>query len=344
MRYGPLFQTTYQELARLHALRPRPKIEGSVMEVTRNGRKGWVCRKRVGDDVTEKWIGPDTPEGRAAADLARDENARLKEWRKLALASASSLRAQGAVHPDQETGRMLLALSNAGLFKAGAILGGTHAYRTYGLELGRRIGTSDVLVTGDIDVIAAVSIVLPEEASVTIALAPLGNRVRNVFGLDQSSPDKWVMGGVELEFLAPVGAGADAVRSIPALGVRAQALKFIEFAMKDPIRAIVPFREGIEVTVPAPERYALHKLVVADRRSGGVRGKASKDRDQAQDLIGALSQDRPEDLASAWEDLVGRGPAWRRHAQNSLRHIPRASEGLRAALEIAGSDASKDFS
>lgn len=344
MRYGPLFQTTYQELARLHAIRPHVEIEGSVMRVIRNGSAGWVARKRVGDNVTERWIGADTDEGRAQADRVRRDNTDLKEWRALASASAASLRSQGAVYPDQDTGRMLLALSGAGLFQSGAILGGTNAFRTYRLELGRRIGSSDVMATGDVDLIAAVSVALPEGITVSTALTPLGDRVRRAFGMSEGHPDKWVMGGVELEFLSPVGAGSDSVRDLPSLGVRAQALKFIEFSMKEPIRVIIPFREGVEVIVPAPERYALHKLIVADRRTGIFRGKSEKDLDQAQGLISILAQDRPEDLAAAWEDLVARGPAWRNAAGRSLAKLPSAAEALKAALEIAGSDRAYDFS
>jgi len=46
--------------------------------------------------------------------------------------------------------------------------------------------------------------------------------------------------------------------------------------------------------VPRPEPFAIHKLIVADRRKGGPdQLKARKDRAQAEFLIKDLAEDRP---------------------------------------------------
>ena len=58
---------------------------------------------------------------------------------------------------------------------------------------------------------------------------------------------------------------------------------------------------GVLVTVPAPARFALHKLWLAGRRRPGEQAKAGKDRRQARGVIEVLREDRPRDLPRAWE-------------------------------------------
>ena len=66
------------------------------------------------------------------------------------------------------------------------------------------------------------------------------------------------------------------------------------------------YRSGVLVQIPRPERFAIHKLIVADRRQGGPdQAKARKDRAQAAFLIGVQAQDRPEDLLEAYEGAGG---------------------------------------
>lgn len=65
--------------------------------------------------------------------------------------------------------------------------------------------------------------------------------------------------------------------------------------------------------VPRPEKFAIHKLIVADRRQGGPdQGKSRKDRGQAAFLISVLAADRPDDLAGAYADAAERGVSYHR--------------------------------
>jgi len=95
--------------------------------------------------------------------------------------------------------------------------------------------------------------------------------------------------------------------------------------LAEPIRAAAIYRSGILVQVPRPERYAIHKLIVADRRRDGAGSlKSAKDREQAAFLIEALAQDRPDDLRRAYAAAMEVGPRWREHMANSLRRMERA--------------------
>jgi hypothetical protein len=107
------------------------------------------------------------------------------------------------------------------------------------------------------------------------------------------------------------------------LGVNAQGLNYLNFLIAEPIHAAAIYRSGVLVQVPRPERYAVHKLIIADRRRDGAGSlKSAKDREQAAFLIEAMAEDRPDDLARAYATAMEVGPRWREHIGNSLMRMP----------------------
>ena len=79
------------------------------------------------------------------------------------------------------------------------------------------------------------------------------------------------------------------------------------------------------VQIPRPERFAIHKLIVADRRRGGPDAlKSVKDRAQAAFLISVQAEDRPDDLAEACEAAIGNGVKWRDRIAASLKRMPQS--------------------
>jgi hypothetical protein len=93
------------------------------------------------------------------------------------------------------------------------------------------------------------------------------------------------------------------------------------------VRAAVLTGSGVLVRVPTPERYALHKLIVAQRRTATSRDKAKKDLAQAETLIEVLLEDRQDDLMDAWSDLIDRGRKWKTEAMKSVRSLPDHVQG-----------------
>lgn len=85
--------------------------------------------------------------------------------------------------------------------------------------------------------------------------------------------------------------------------------------------------EQVTVTVaarhiPAPARYAVHKLVVYGERPVTERVKAIKDLGQAAALIQYfLATDQPRQVAAAWQDALGRSRGWERRAQQGRRAL-----------------------
>ena len=118
---------------------------------------------------------------------------------------------------------------------------------------------------------------------------------------------------------------------MPALGgASAQPLRFLDFLIYEPIRSVMLHRNGVVVTVPAPERFAVHKLIVAARRRTDDIGslKRGKDVRQAELLVEALGVARRQaDLATAFSEAWKRGPSWREAIRRGFSYFPSGKTG-----------------
>lgn len=113
---------------------------------------------------------------------------------------------------------------------------------------------------------------------------------------------------------------------MPALGgASAQPLHFLDLLIHEPIQSVMLHRSGVPVTVSSPERYAVHKLIVASRRQSDANGEAKREKDvyQASLLVEALEATRrQDDLAMAFSEAWGRGQHWREAIQKGLSLMP----------------------
>ncbi|MSU92016.1 hypothetical protein GE300_20895 [Rhodobacteraceae bacterium 2CG4] len=331
--HSRIAQVTYQDLLRLHLDEAASMLIGSLEERRRSGRTYLYDRYRLGRQVKSRYIGEDTPELRQRLARAADLRAEAEARRKTMSRMTRTLRAEGMVGVDRDTGSMLLAFAKSGFFRLGGTLIGTAAFALYEGELGVRFGVEELAQTGDIDFASferlSVAIGDTVEQSPGDILGEL--KFDPVPGIHDRQVWKWRQshGEAMVEFLTPAF-GDETVKPLPALGVSAQALNYLNFLIAEPMQAVALYRSGVLVQVPRPERFAIHKLIVADRRGGGPnRAKARKDRGQAEFLIEVLAQDRPDDLAEAFEDAMGRGPRWRERIERSLALLPGADKILR---------------
>lgn len=295
------------------------------------GRDYWYFQERVEGRYKKRYVGPDSdPEiaKRVAAwkSVKDDYTAR----RRLV---STLVNDAGLPRQDDMAGDLLEALWKAGLFRMRAVLVGSVAFGCYPGLLGVRLPTS-VLRTGDLDVAQFHSI----SVSIDDSLPQILDVLRKVDGSFAEVPHlaypnsstRFVNGSrFAVEFLTPntskdeyLGRPAE----MPALGgAAAQPLRFLDFLIAAPVRAVALHKGGIPVRVPAPERYAVHKLIVASRRRVGddtqvgysaatanLVSKRDKDVRQASILVEALALKRRQyDLAAAWIEAWRRGPAWR---------------------------------
>jgi hypothetical protein len=85
---------------------------------------------------------------------------------------------------------------------------------------------------------------------------------------------------------------------VKRLGAYAEPLRFLDFLMKDAQPTVLLAKDGIAANVPDPARFALHKLVISQRRSAAWATKARKDILQAASLIEVLLEDMPGALVA----------------------------------------------
>jgi len=107
---------------------------------------------------------------------------------------------------------------------------------------------------------------------------------------------------LKIEFISPEkGQGVEGSIKVKKLGLNAIALRFVNLLLEKPIR----IKEGnIDILVPAPAHFCLHKILIASRRKN--RDKAAKDLQQALCTIPILN---PKDLKAVFDRLPSKWQA-----------------------------------
>ena len=337
LRRLPLtLQTTYADLLTRLQEDAVLEIGGTTVLRERAGRKYWYSVQRLADRTVERYLGPDTKEVRANVEQARKVKADLRQREKQRSGLVRMCRAGGLLHVDTQTGKVLRALSKAGIFRLRGVIVGTHAFRCYPGLLG--VGIPEALaVTEDIDVAAfhSISIALDDRLDPALeeALKQIGPFVARP-GLHRQ-PTAWRDrdSGVLVELLTPnEGPDRGEPLKLPALGAYALPLRFLDYLIHGPVQAAALYRSGIPINVPQPARYAVHKLIVATRREPSAAAKATKDIAQSAALIRVLAEDRPDELEEAFVEARARGRSRREAVDRGARRLPRDAK---AALEQA---------
>ena len=327
----------WHDLRRLLMDAALSEIRGTPTRIAVRGRHFWYDKYRVGDEVRQRYIGPETEELLARLNRLGRSNADRKALLQERTRLVRLLRASNYRSTDRGTGSLLAAFARCGVFRLGGTLIGTVAFQHYEGELGVVLDFERTARTDDIDIASfeRLSFALGDSIETPLADVFRDLKFQPVPSLHRQHVWRWrqTSGPVLVEFLMPAQ-GEEGVRKLPALGVSARALRHLDYLLEDPVPAVTLYRSGVLVQVPRPERYAMHKLIVAERRRGGPDSlKAAKDRAQADFLIAALAELRPDELRQAHDEAVARGPGWRDRIEASLDRLPAAREHL---LQAAG--------
>lgn len=330
--HSQIAQAAYQDLLRLHLDERVAAVTGTIEERHRGGRTYLYERFRLGTEARSRYLGEDSPELRDRLARAVALKSVAQERRQRMTRLTRILRAEGYIATDRDTGSLFLAFARAGMFRLGGTLIGTAAFALYQGELGVRMDAERLAQTGDIDLASfqRLSVALEDKVEEDPGDILSALKFDPVPGISDRQIWKWRQSRSEVmvEFLTPAF-GDETVKPLPALGVSAQALNYLNYLIAEPIPAVALYRSGVLVQIPRPERFAIHKLIVADRRrEGSDRGKSAKDRAQAAFLIEVLAQDRPDELAEAWEDARSRGPRWRQRLDASLARMAETADRL----------------
>ncbi|RMC30790.1 nucleotidyltransferase family protein [Paracoccus alkanivorans] len=331
--HSQIAHAAYHDLLRALREEAVSGLRGTPTKVTRNGRVYWYDSFRVGNEVRKHYIGEDSDALRVLIARHHEARAPAQERRRARARLVRLLRTEGFLGLDPSTGSLMAALAGAGVFRLGGTVVGTHAFRLYEGELNLRYDLTQAAQTDDLDIASfeRLSLALGDVTAPPVQQVLGDFAFSPVPSLEPGRTWRWrqTAGNALVEFLTPAF-GEEGLRDLPALGVQAQALNHLNYLIAGPIPAAIPYRSGVLVQIPRPERYAVHKLIVAERRRDTDRIKAQKDRAQAAFLIEALAADRPEDLLDALEDARDRGPKWRDRITASLARMPETAELLQA--------------
>jgi hypothetical protein len=238
--------------------------------------------------------------------------------------------------------RLFELLERVGVFLVGGVVVGSHAFAIYANMLGVK-WESESTRTADLDIAADPNLLIGI-ANVPVdlrgALLDSGMGFFEVPALNRKHPStSYAIRGRQLrvDLLTPMrGKPVDAPIEIQVLGVPAEPVRFLDYLLEATEPAAIVARAGVLVNVPAPARYALHKLVTLQRRPAAFQTKALKDFAQARQLLEVLVEDRPGDLAIAWEAACRQPAKFRTQLEKSLGRLPQAQrERIRAVLGTA---------
>jgi hypothetical protein len=313
--------TLFAELAQQVATASRG---GTIYTRERDGIAYYYAKIPVGVDRIDTFVGK---VGDAAAkqqvENLRREMGLAKGRRKL----VSLLRGAGLAAPHRTIGATLDAVAYAGLFDAGTVLVGTAAYMMSGPLVGHFL-PEPTLMTGDLD-LATADLALtaePPEAFETI-LKRGDPTFQSVMQLDPRKPPSRfsTADGFLVDLITPMRSKAD-INPVPmnGLGAGAAPLQHIDWLISEPVRTVALWGAGVPINVPQPARFAVHKLILAQKRHAGMRVKRQKDLAQADALIEALLVNDPYALEDAMDEARAKGrKGWAVPIERSLIEIDR---------------------
>jgi hypothetical protein len=236
---------------------------------------------------------------------------------------------------DPKTYATLASLSNGGLFRAGAVLIGSHAYGALLNQLGAR---AIPYATHDVDIARATPLAFPNvpDKSFLETLRGSGIDFVEIPELDRRKPGTSFKepgrSFFQVDLLVPSRTSRIHTVPVPELKAHATALPYLAYLLGECQDSVVLAREGCcLLRVPVPERFALHKLIVSQSRSGRAQ-KSGKDISQASVLLAILSERHPGSIEAAAEHLPKSARRLVRTAaalaRQQLRAHPRAIETL----------------
>lgn len=321
-------QTMYADLVErctLDRLKADFAPTGNFFTKESGGRLYWYFREAADlqGNRRSRYVGPDSPELRQHIEAHRQDKEGYKARRSL----VRSLAQTGIIGPDAITGKVLEALAAAGVFRLRAVVIGTMAYQTYGGILGVVLGEQNQR-TEDLDIaqFKTISVAVDDHIQLPFGdiLKEVDPRFEPVIGqTDARHATRYVIprSEVRVDILTPNrGPDDETPVFLPAIQAEGQPLRFLDFLIYQEVKAVALFGGGVAINVPAPERYALHKLIVSRRRlkTGDSQAKAGKDLRQAGELLDVLIEQRPYELTDLWEELTQRGPKWEKAATEGL--------------------------
>lgn len=279
---------------------------GSLLE--RQNAKGFRFYARQYYDVTgkkrEQYVS-----GPVGDPVADDIAAMLRDQIEQAnqvLADIRLLGREGFQVADARTFGTLASLHNRGVFRAGGVLIGSHAF---GILLNHMGVRAAAYATEDVDLGRAEPLRFDEPPALGLLemLQESGILFAEVPALDHRQPaTRWKeigRGRFHVDLLVPSPDHTFPIVHVPELRAHAQGVPYLRYLLGETQPATVIARTGCcQVRVPTPERFAVHKVLVSQLRTDRS-AKSGKDLQQAATLLAVLSEHHPGAIEEAISHL-----------------------------------------
>jgi len=316
---APSVQTLFSDLVQQVATAPRA---GSVYRRQRDGTEYIYAKIPVGNDRVDRFIGKaGDPDAEREAETLQTGMELAADRRRI----VAMLRREGLAGPDRTLGATLDALAQAGLFRDGAVMIGTAAYLVSEALVGSRL-PAPTLMTGDLD-LATASLTLsadPPERLEDI-LKRADPTFTAVMQLDPRRPPSHFRNaqGYLVDLVTPrLRRDDDNPMPLAALQAGATPLQHLRWLIEAPADTVALWGAGVPIRIPQPARFAVHKLILAQRRDGASRAKRGKDLAQAKALVEVLLRNDRFALLDAIADARAHGKeGWQIPIERSLDEL-----------------------
>src|ERR1700686_535002 len=210
--------------------------------------------------------------GKVGDEAASARVATLRERIETADATVASVRLlarAGFATVDRKAYATLASLHNHGLFRAGAMLIGSHAYGA----LLNAVGVRAVpYATEDVDIARPDALALPQSPAFLDMLRETGIEFFEVPQLSRRAPSVSCAerGGSRLrvDLLVPSNSNGYSTVVVPELKTHARGLPYLDYLLAASQEIPVLSAHGVvTVRVPIREPYAVHKLIVSQLRT-----------------------------------------------------------------------------
>lgn len=251
------------------------------------------------------------------------------------IAGVRLLARSGFATVDRKAYATLASLHNHGVFQAGALLIGSHAYGTLLNALGVR---AVAYATEDVDIARREQLALSGVPPFVDMLRETGLAFFPVPALHRRAPSTSFAerGGSRLrvDLLVPSPDEDYPILPVPELGAHAKGLPHLAYLLGTSQEIPVLSPHGtVMVRVPTPERFAVHKLIVSQLRSTAS-AKPGKDLRQAATLIEALADGFPNAVQEALGAIPKSAARYVVRAIKALeRHLPSSEESAWEELQ-----------
>jgi hypothetical protein len=189
-------------------------------------------------------------------------------------------------------------------------------------------------VTNDIDLSVAEFVAGDNEEEIESILKRADPQFKPYWHVSDRLPRVFKTPSFQVEIITRYGRGRNSPVMVEELGCGAAALGFQEYLAEETINVVALHGPGVNVRVPTPTRFAIHKLLVAQERNRTELAQKQKDLRQAKELIQVLVQADENAFQDDLDSARARGKNWKSRINASLTEMGLQARQGRLPLPI----------